>query len=89
MTENLRHYEARVNITWRGQNGDLIDPVSYDATDMDIKAWVTEAIRSGAVSGVATDRRVDLTDFVVDRFPATATVPYNRIFVRPKTPFGV
>ena len=31
---------------------------------------------------------VDLNDFVVDRFRANGQVPYNRIFLRPKTPFG-
>lgn len=85
--EPLRH-EARVNITWRGQNGDLRDPVSYDATDADILAWVAEAVRSGSVAGVNTDRFVDLREHVVDRFPSTAQTPHNRIFVRPKTPFG-
>jgi hypothetical protein len=84
----LQLHEARVNITWAGQNGDLPDPVSYDATDAQVLAWATEALQAGSVPGIAPDRRADLRDFVVDRFPASAEVPWNRLFVRPKTPFG-
>lgn len=79
---------ARLNITWDGQNGDLADLVPYDATDAEVRAWATEAVRSGAVAGVRADGRVDLSDFVVDRFPASAELPRPRLFVRPKTPFG-
>jgi hypothetical protein len=80
--------EARVNVTWAGQNGDLPDPVSFDATDGDVKQWLTEAIRTGGVPGIVADRLVDLRDFVVDRFEATGARPYRLIQVRPKTPFG-
>ena len=84
----MKRYEARVNVTWKGRNGDLHDPVAYDATDRDIKEWVYEAIQSGSVDGIPRDRRAQLQNFVVDRFPASNQNPYNRIFVRPKTPFG-
>lgn len=84
----INRAEALVNVTWQGQNGDMFDPVPLDASDRDIRDWVCEAIRSGSVSGVNTRGYVDLKGFVVDRFPATAHVPYARIFVRPKTPFG-
>jgi hypothetical protein len=77
-----------VNITWSGQNGDLPDPVSYDATDGDIKQWITEAVRTGGVPGIALDDGADFTDFVVDRFAANEDRPYNLIQIRPKTPFG-
>jgi hypothetical protein len=80
--------QARLNVTWRGQNGDLVDSVAYDATDAEVKAWAVEALRHGDVPGIAADRRASLDDFVVDRFRATDDVPYNRLFVRPKTPFG-
>jgi hypothetical protein len=80
--------EALVNITWQGQNGDLPDPVAYDASADRVLAWVAEAIRTGGVPGVARDGRVDLRDFVVERYAATQNRPYNRIVVRPKTPFG-
>lgn len=84
----IERYQARVNVTWAGQNGDLPDPVSYDATDADVRRWVTEAVRNGGVPGIRADHRVDFRDFVVDRFAATAVRPYNLLQVRPKTPFG-
>jgi hypothetical protein len=62
--------------------------VAFDATDAMIREWASEAIRSGTLPGIARDRAVDLRDFVIDRFPASATAPGHRIFVRPKTPFG-
>lgn len=80
--------EARVNVTWNGQNGDLPDPVMFDATDADIKTWVTEALRNGSIPGIRADAQVDLRDFVVDRFAVTADIPYARLMIRPKTPFG-
>ena len=84
----LRVNEARLNITWNGQNGDLPDPVPYDASEMELKTWAWEAVRGGSVPGIKLDPGVDFADFVVDRFPASAEVPYNRVFIRPKTPFG-
>lgn len=86
--KGLRAFEALLNITWAGQNGDLADAVPFDATDREIKHMALEAIRTGAVPGIRADRLADLDDFMVDRFRATAEVPYNRLFVRPKTPFG-
>lgn len=80
--------EARVNVTWSGANGDLEQPVAYDAGDADIKQWVTEAVRTGSVPGIAGDAGADFTDFVVDRFGPTDARPWNLIQVRPKTPFG-
>lgn len=80
-------HEARVNVTWQGQNADLPDPVSWDASDGDVKQWVTEALRGG-IPGIRADAQVNLQDFVVDRFAANDAVPYNRFMIRPKTPFG-
>jgi len=80
--------EAKVNITWAGQNGDLPDLVNFDATDADVKSWVTEAIRTGGVPGIRADATTDLTDFVVDRFIENEAYPIPRIVIRPKTPFG-
>ena len=85
---DIRPHEARMNITWGGQNGDLIEPVPYNATELQLKRWAVEAIEHGSVPGIRTRGRVNLRDFVVDRFPKNATTPYNRIFIRPKTPFG-
>ena len=81
-------HQARVNVTYNGQNGDLPDPVSFDATDGDVKQWVTESIRHGGIPGVGEHGNADFHDFVVDRFTATEQRPYNLLQVRPKTPFG-
>lgn len=85
--------EAMVNVTYNRQNGDLPDPVSFDAGDGDVKQWVTEAVRAGGVPNIPADAHADFTDFVVDRFPAPANAEpgkrdYNLIQLRPKTPFG-
>jgi len=80
--------EARVNLTWAGQNSDLADPIHIDSTDGDIKAWLTEAVRNGDMPGMAADPDIDLTDFVIDRFGPTEDRPWALVSVRPKTPFG-
>jgi len=81
-------HEACLNITFEGQNGDLADPVPFRASDRDLRAWAAEAVQTGSIAGIRPDRRADLSKFVIDRFPASATVPFNRIFIRPVTPFG-
>lgn len=80
--------DARVNVTYGGNNGDLPDPVSFDASDADVKQWVTEAVRGGGVPGIKADAEANFADFVVDRFTANEARPFNMIQVRPKTPFG-
>lgn len=80
---------ARLNITWAGSNGDLPDHIPYDASDAEIRTWATEAIQTGGIPGIQADPMVRLDDFVIDRFPATAEIQANRIFLRPKTPFGL
>lgn len=80
--------QARVNITYSGENGDLPDPVFFDASDSDIKAWATEAVAAGSVPGIPANDNVDFADFIVDRFASNAEVAYNRLVLRPKTPFG-
>lgn len=84
----INAHEARVNVTWAGQNGDLPDPVAFDATNHEILNWVTEAVRSGGVPGIRAAPGASFRDFVVDRFTASAVRPYNLIQIRPKTPFG-
>lgn len=81
--------EARVNITWAGQNGDLPDPVRFDATDGDVRQWVAEALRAGDIPGFAPDANVNLQDHIVERYAPTEVRPYNLIQIRPKTAFGV
>jgi hypothetical protein len=89
----MQPHEARVNVTYNGTNFELPDPVHYQAGDGDIKAWVTEAIRTGSVPGVAADPAVNLANFMVDRFDAPAAPvagqrDHNLIQVRPKTAYG-
>jgi len=79
---------AKLNITINGQQGDLPDPMPYDATDADIKTIATESVRAGNVPGIDADSFAEFVDFVVDRFPARDDVAYNRLSLRPKTPFG-
>ena len=88
MQDRIRDTEARVNVTYNGQNGDLPDTVFVQATDADIRAWVTEAVRSGTIPGIYASPSANFRDFVVDRFGATTARPYNLIQLRPKTPFG-
>lgn len=87
-TNIIQDNEARVNITWRGQNGDLPDPVNFDAPDSELLQWITEAVRNGDVPGIQADPNADFTDFVVDRFTANEARPHSLIQLRPKTPFG-
>lgn len=84
----LNNNEARVNCTYAGANGDLPDTVAFDASDTDVKTWISEALRGGNIPGIAAIEQVDLTDFVVDRFTANEARPFNLIQIRPKTPFG-
>jgi hypothetical protein len=80
--------EARINITYGQSNGDLPDPVLFDANEADILGWVTEAVRGGSVPGIDADPQADFHGFVVDRIPAKDDLP-NRLMIRPKTAFGV
>jgi len=88
MVDNvINEDEARLNITWAGENGELPDAVSFDAADNDVKQWATEAVSNGYVPGIAADTTVSFEDYVVQRFAAKDGQP-NKIFIRPKTPYG-
>jgi hypothetical protein len=84
----INENEARVNVTYGGANGDLPDPVSFDATDAHVKAMVGEALHTGGIPGLQAAPDADLSDYVVDRFRANEARPYNLVQMRPKTPFG-
>ncbi len=95
----FENHMARLNITWKGQNADLTDPISIDLDDAAVRAQATEAV-NGGLPGIDADPNADFTDFIVDRFPATADVAETafapaipglpaRVMLRPKTPFGV
>ena len=85
----FREDQAQLNITWARQNGDLPDPVSYTATDGEVKEFAQEAVSTGYVPGIGEDGAANFNDFVVERFPATEARPFNRLVLRPKTPFGL
>lgn len=85
----IDNHMAKLTITYNGQQGDLPDPVSYDATDGDLKQMATESVRQGYIPGIDAAGAADFTDFVVDRFPSRQDVPFNRLSLRPKTPFGL
>lgn len=78
---------AKLNITYNGQQGDLPNEVPYDLVDSEVRRIAQEALTQG-IPGINADPNADLKDFVVDRFPAREDVPYNRLSLRPKTPFG-
>lgn len=80
--------EAKVNLTWGGQNYDLSDPVPYDISEADLKGMVCEIIRAGG-DGIPADADVAaMADFKVDRHLPTETRPHRLITLRPKTAFG-
>lgn len=85
---NLQPNAARLSVTYGGLHGDLPDPVPYDASDADIKRMTTEALAGGNIPGIVRQQNVQLHDFVVERFAATDDLPFPRIILRPKTPFG-
>ena len=85
----IRADQAVLNVTWQGQNGDNPEAVLYDSSDAEIRRIAQEGVQAGSIPGIRPDAGADLKDFVVDRFPASAEPPMpNRLFLRPKTPFG-
>ena len=86
--EGERARRAQLNITFSGLNGDLPDPVAFDASNADIIRMAQEAIRNGSVPGIKADPDADLSGFEVDRFQATEAIPTPRVFIRPSTSFG-
>lgn len=84
----IANNEARVNITWARQNGDLPDPVQLDTNDGDILGFVTESVRGGDVPGIAADPNANFQNYMIERIDPSDAYPFNRILVRPKTAFG-
>lgn len=80
---------AKLNVTYKGANGDLPDGVAFDAYGEAILEMAEESIRNGNIPGVMADEDVDLDGFEVVRFAADdGSGLGDRVFVRPKTPFG-
>ena len=77
-----------LNITYQGRSGDVAGQVDDTVTDNDIRRLAVELLRGGEVPGMG---RLDVPDnafdnFVVDRFASAEGG--NRIYLRPKVPFG-
>ncbi len=76
---------AVLNITYNGMSADYPLDVAVALSDQDVKRIAVEVVRAGGVRGLAvpdlSDRAFD--DFVVDRFDGG-----ERIYLRPKVPFG-
>ncbi len=79
---------AILNITWNGVSADT--DVSFDlrASDADVKRVAVELVRSGGVPGMhIRDLPGNAFDpYVVDRFDTAEGG--QRLFLRPKVPFG-
>jgi hypothetical protein len=79
---------AILNITYQGQSADYELDIDYAASDADIRRIAVEVVRSGNVKGLhLPDIGVNAFNaFVVDRLRAPNGE--QRIYLRPKVPFG-
>lgn len=80
--------EAKLTITYGGQQGELPDFINADASDAEIRAWAAEAVAQGSIPGLPA-QVADFTDHVIDRFPPNDVRPNSVVVLRAKTPFGV
>ena len=74
-----------LNITYQGNSGDYELGIDYTASDADIKRIAVEVVRSGGIRGLHLQNLPDnaFANYVVDRLPGG-----ERIYLRPKVPFG-
>ena len=79
---------ATVNITWNGLSASTDVNVDYGVSDRDLKRIAVELVRSGGVPGLhVRDLPGDAFEhYVVDRFDTPEAG--QRLFLRPKVPFG-
>lgn len=77
-----------LNITYQGQSADYDLAIDYAASDADIRRIAAEVVRSGGVRGLhVPELRDDAFDsFVVDRLRGDGG--QEKIYLRPKVPFG-
>ena len=79
---------AVLNITYNGLSADYPLDLNYNLTDTDVRRIAVEVVRSGGIRGLQVanldDRAFD--NYVVDRFDAPQGG--QRIYLRPKVPFG-
>jgi hypothetical protein len=79
---------AILNITLKGASADYPRAVRFDMPEADVKRLAVEVVRSGEVPGLY-DARVNtntFSTFVVDRISTHGGG--QRLYLRPKVPFG-
>jgi hypothetical protein len=79
---------AILNITYQGQSADYELELDFAASDDDIRRIAIEVVRSGGVRSlhVAQLSPHAFDNFVIDRLRADDGA--QRIYLRPKVPFG-
>lgn len=79
---------AILNITYQGQSADYELELDFAASDDDIRRIAVEVVRSGGVRGlhIAQLDQTAFDHFVIDRLRDADGA--QRIYVRPKVPFG-
>jgi hypothetical protein len=77
-----------LNITYQGQSADYQLEIDHDTSDAEIRRIAVEVVRSGGARGLyIPNLRHDAFDtFVVDRLRGPSHE--QRIYLRPKVPFG-
>jgi hypothetical protein len=78
---------ATLNITYNGLSADYPLELDYQISDADVKRIAVEVVRSGGVPGlqIANLPANAFEQYVVDRFQGPQG---ERIYLRPKVPFG-
>ena len=76
---------AVLNITYNGMSADYPLDVQVALSDADVKRIAVEVVRAGGLRGLQVPNLPDnaFDNFVIDRFDHN-----ERIYLRPKVPFG-
>jgi hypothetical protein len=76
---------AVLNITYNGLSADYPLDVQVALSDVDVRRIAVEVVRAGGLRGLSVPNLPDgaFDNFVVDRFDSG-----ERIYLRPKVPFG-
>jgi hypothetical protein len=79
---------ATLNITYNGLSSDVPLELDGHVSDVDVRRIAVEVVRSGGVPGlhIAHLREDTFNHYVVDRFRGPRGE--DRIYLRPKVPFG-
>lgn len=79
---------ATLNITYNGLSSDLPLELDGHVSDVDVRRIAVEVVRSGGAPGlhIANLREDAFVHYVVDRFRGPRGG--ERIYLRPKVPFG-